>query len=267
MNSFANSLFTLLFGWARSLIQQLWTSASSGRYSALLSWLGDHWLGLAVFLCLVGTAADFLVWFVRWRPYLAWRTSFRRFFTSFQRIGRGDARRFARGYQGGVALDISRDQQEAPRDVWTEEAWREAEAPQMMEAIEAVEAPPETQEAPMPVYRAPQEEERSGRRRFAPASAYEAPPMEWLGRAPTDYASAVPARRRRRSEKYDRRIAEWRERLIKGDEDEEALLDSLPPVVDRQEAFHEPVYPQQSAQDTPYAGWRRPSGGNTDGQA
>lgn len=278
MNSFANSLFTLLFGWARSLIQQLWTSASSGRYSALLSWLGDHWLGLAVFLCLVGTAADFLVWFVRWRPYLAWRTSFRRFFSSFQRIGRGDARRFARGYQGGVALDIARDQQEAPRDVWTEEAWREAEAPQAMEAPQAVEAPQmmeappvmetplETQAAEMPVYRAP-EEETGRRRRFAPAAAYEAPPMEWLGRAPTDYASAVPAKRRRRSEKYDRRIAEWRERLIKGDEDEEALLDSLPPVVDRQEAFHEPVYPQQSAQDTPYAGWRRPGGGNTDGQA
>ena len=35
MNTFANSLFTVLFGWARGLIRQVWNAAVSGRFSRL----------------------------------------------------------------------------------------------------------------------------------------------------------------------------------------------------------------------------------------
>ena len=48
MNSFANSLFSLLFGWARTLIQHIWTAAISGRYGGFFTWLGDHWVWLAL---------------------------------------------------------------------------------------------------------------------------------------------------------------------------------------------------------------------------
>ena len=255
MNSFANSLFSLLFGWARSLIQQLWESASSGKYGGVLTWLGDHWLWLALFLCVAGTAVDFLVWFIRWRPYLAWRTSLRRFFSFFQRIGREDARRFKQGYQGGVALDIAQGEA-APGDVWPEEAWQEPSARPMEEPV---------QEAVPASFPPQQEAEAAPQRRFTPP-AYEAPPMVWNGRETPDFAPASFPSRRRRSDRYERRRAEWRERLIRGDEEEESLLDSLPPAADRQQAFYEPVYPRQSsAQESPYASWRRPGGSDTDG--
>ena len=31
MNTFANSLFSVLFGWARGLIQRVWNDAASGQ--------------------------------------------------------------------------------------------------------------------------------------------------------------------------------------------------------------------------------------------
>lgn len=281
MNSFANSLLALLFGWARTLIQEVWTTAASGRYSGFLAWLGDHWLWLALFLCLCCTAVDFLVWMVRWRPYLVWRTSYRRFLRLFRR-DREAARRFEHGYQGGVALDIPQEQREPVQENWEDDALREASKtpPQpdsthtFTQAVVHVDAPMDTEtlapsrdgafdfEAVTP--------ETAAQRRFAPAMAYEPPPMQATARASSVYGTDMPpVQRRRRSEKYERRRAEWREKLIKGDADEYDMLDGLPPAVDRQQAFHEPVYPRQSAGADPYAGWQRPSSGNqsTDGRA
>ena len=57
-------------------------------------------------------------------------------------------------------------------------------------------------------------------------------------------ASAAP--RRRRSEKYDKKKPAWTNKLMIPEVEEDSLLDGLPPAVDRQQAFHEPVYPLQS---------------------
>jgi hypothetical protein len=281
MNSFANSLFSLLFGWARTLIQHIWTAAISGRYGGFFTWLGDHWVWLALILCLGCTAMDFLIWLIRWRPYLVWRSYLRRLGRLFRREKPESARRFERGYQGGVELGMPQEEEmekaseTIPQEQWEEEDW--AAAPEES-ALEEETPPPAWTDAPAypePPAQAPsfsqteaQEEERS--RYFAPPAAYEPPPMYVSSRAQMAYTSDMPvARRRRRSEKYERRRPDWREKLIKGDEDEDALLDGLPPAVDRQQAFHEPVYPRQSAGENAYAAWRRPAPGNqsTDGHA
>ena len=266
MNSFANSLFSLLFGWARSLIQQVWGSAASGRYSGFFVWLGDHWVYLAVLLCVVGTVLDFAIWLVRWRPYLVWRTAMHRLARRFQGDQTENSRRFERGYQGGVALEM-------PQNMERQDQQSEWEEPIVSETPDAWQAPTDMntftqavvrQEPEQPWYTAegqyaPEEEtaqaEEGRQRRFTPPDGYEAPPMAASPRVNSAYDSDLPnARRRRRSEKYERRRPEWRERLIKGNEDEDGLLDGLPPAVDRQQAFHEPVYPQSGA----YSAWQRP---------
>ncbi|MDO5327271.1 MAG: hypothetical protein Q4G00_11200 [Clostridia bacterium] len=274
MNSFANSLFTLLFGWARGLIQRVWTSAASGRYSGFFVWLGDHWAWLAVLLCVGCTVMDFLIWLVRWRPYLVWRTALHRLVRRFHGDQTENARRFERGYQGGVTLDMPQTEEAGPApsdweeaaDAETPDAWQTASV--MNTFTQAVVNPPPEYAWNAAEAQYAQNEEDAGQetwqRRFAPPAGYEVPAMTATARVNSAYAAELPTgRRRRRSEKYERRRAEWRERLIKGDEDEDALLDGLPPAVDRQQAFHEPVYPQSGGGSSGYSVWQRPvSGGN-----
>ena len=267
MNSFANSLFSLLFGWARGLIQQVWVSAASGRYSGFFIWLGDHWVFLAVFLCLCGTVLDFTIWMVRWRPYLVWRTALHRVARRFQGDQTENSRRFERGYQGGVALDIPPNtEQQIEQNDWEEQAVSESQdhrqAPANMNTFtQAVVG----QEPQQPWYTAEEsyaqekndsQERDRWQRRFAPPDGYEAPSMTASPRVNSAYSGdSFNIKRRRRTEKYERRRPEWREKLIKGNEDEYAMLDGLPPAVDRQQAFHEPVYPQESGA---YSAWQRP---------
>ena len=62
----------------------------------------------------------------------------------------------------------------------------------------------------------------------------------------------------------------WQHRLnvFNGDETEDRLLDGLPPAVNREDAFHEPVYPRRDPMPAPgpYAAWQRPGNNPTDGQ-
>ena len=255
MNTFANSLFSVLFGWARGLIQQLWNAAVSSQFSGFLTWLGDHWL-VVVFGLIVGcTVMDYLIWLIRWRPYLLWRSFFRRVSRFFRR----ENKQFEQGYQSSVGIQLPPDQEAAPQaeDAWSEEAWsqppeQEASAPE-----------------PQPVFSASREREHRARQ-FTPPQAYEAPPLYAAARQVTgSFTAEMPvARRRRRSEKYERRRQEWRDRLINGDAQDYEILDGLPPAVDRQQAFHEPVYPRQNTDgDDLYSSWQRPEGGvkNTNG--
>ncbi|MBR1586431.1 MAG: hypothetical protein IJ662_12895 [Clostridia bacterium] len=218
MNTFSNSLFTFLFGWARGLIEGLWNAAAEGKFSRFFTWLGDHWLAVALVLCLGGTALDFLIWIIRWRPYLVWRTALRKWTSrlSGQRVD--SRRRFSRGYRDGVEL------------TWTEQDTAVQEAAEWDFDDESVFSPPIEEE-------------------FLPPAPMEEP-------LPDDPGPAVPERRRRRREKHiSLRKPAWRPRFPISDQEEEGMLDGLPPAVDRQQAFHEPVYPT-----TPLAAWQTQDG-------
>ena len=106
MNAFANALFTMLFGWIRSGVQILWNAFTQGHLSRFFTWLGDHWIIVLVFLCLVCTVMDYLVWLVRWRPYLVWRTKMRRFFAALRGRTWSDSQQFNRGYKTGVQMEM-----------------------------------------------------------------------------------------------------------------------------------------------------------------
>ena len=53
MNAFANALFTFLFSWMRTVVQGVWSAVASGRFARFFTWLGDSWLWVALFLCLI----------------------------------------------------------------------------------------------------------------------------------------------------------------------------------------------------------------------
>ncbi len=74
MGSFANTLFTILLGWLRSAVSAVWTAFTSEKGNSFLNWIGDHWILLAVILCLIGLAADLCVYLLRWKPFMVWKS-------------------------------------------------------------------------------------------------------------------------------------------------------------------------------------------------
>ena len=256
MNHFANSLFTMLFGWSRTIIQHVWSSSASGHFNGFFTWLGDHWVFLAVGLALAGTAADLLVWLFRWQPYLVWKTRLRQ----LDRWVRGNQtapnRRFEKGYKGGVALDMQQD--DAPKEPASQVEWQEPMWPQ---------EPPDnthsfTEQLIYDENFSGAVPERQGRARQDDQEGYEPPPMvtaSWLSGAYQKKTSA-PVRRKRRSEKNVSSKPAWTNKLMIREVEEDSLLDSLPPAVDRKKAFHDPVYPMQNytGADT---GWQPPEAG------
>ena len=74
MGTLANSLFQGLMGWIRSLSAEVWNTIQSPEGTTLLSWLGQHWKGIALILCLIGMAADVTVYLFRWQPYRVWQS-------------------------------------------------------------------------------------------------------------------------------------------------------------------------------------------------
>lgn len=78
MGSFANSVFSVLLGWIRTAVNQLWRMLSSDEGGGMLAWIGENWLTLTVVLCAVGLIVDGVVYVLRWRPFQVWFSFFRR---------------------------------------------------------------------------------------------------------------------------------------------------------------------------------------------
>ena len=78
MGSFANQLFTLMMGWIQSACAAVWQAFSGTGEPAAINWLQEHWLIAAFVLCVLGAAADLIVYLFRWHPIEVWRSFFRR---------------------------------------------------------------------------------------------------------------------------------------------------------------------------------------------
>lgn len=73
MGNFADTLFGLLLGWAKSVVAWLWGVITDDGSGGALRWVLDHWLLLLILLCLGGMLIDLLVYLIRWQPYRMWR--------------------------------------------------------------------------------------------------------------------------------------------------------------------------------------------------
>ena len=78
MNGFANSVLSLLLGWIRTLISNIWTVLNSEDGGFLYRFLSANWLTLVILICAAGIAVDVIVYFIRWRPHYVWQSRWRR---------------------------------------------------------------------------------------------------------------------------------------------------------------------------------------------
>jgi hypothetical protein len=78
MRGFTQTLVNTMFGWIRILVEGIWDLLFSNETKTWLQWVADNWMTLVVFLCFCGVVLDYLVWFLRWRPYYVWASSLRR---------------------------------------------------------------------------------------------------------------------------------------------------------------------------------------------
>ena len=85
MGGFTQSVLNALLAWLRTGITGLWDVVNSKDAQTGLEWLGANWWLLVLVLAVGGIVVDYLVWFVRWRPFYVWRSSWRRFKRHFKK--------------------------------------------------------------------------------------------------------------------------------------------------------------------------------------
>ena len=78
MGTLADSLFNVLMGWVRALVNGIWALFTTD-HTTLLEFLGKNWIMIVVVILAAGLAIDWLVWLIRWRPYHLWAKRARRF--------------------------------------------------------------------------------------------------------------------------------------------------------------------------------------------
>lgn len=78
MGTLADSLFNLLMGWVRALVNAIWALFTTD-HTTLLEFLGKNWVLIVVVILAAGLAIDWLVWLIRWQPYHLWARRARRF--------------------------------------------------------------------------------------------------------------------------------------------------------------------------------------------
>ena len=221
MNAFADSLFSTLLGWVRGLMQSLWSFFSSGGSGGFFAWIGDHYLAVTVFLCLLGLSADLLIGLFRENPSPLAKELRTLVFPRRNGMGREERRRFDRGYEDGIDMqDLNPD--------------GEGHIPLFESNY-----PPEDVEDGLPA-----DEAESEVYMEEPGEI----PDSWKKPEAARAAAAAPEGRRRRGDRHENHEKKRFFRRVNSlipDDGEQGLLDRLPTSVDRKDAFHEPVYPNR----------------------
>ena len=78
MGGFAQTCIKILIGWIESFVSQVWSFFSNREGDGLIAWIGEHWKGLILVLCLIGAIADMAVYLFRWEPFKVWKSFFKR---------------------------------------------------------------------------------------------------------------------------------------------------------------------------------------------
>ncbi len=218
MRGFAQTLFNVLLGWIRAVVEGVWSLLFSSGTQAWLQWIGDNWLALVLLLCLAGVFMDFFVWFLRWRPYYVWATSIRHI------------RRFFGGRRGREENVLVAPQEPVPARGNAPPAYADRQPPPYMQQPpeETVRYGQETPADPM-------------------AAGWSAPP-------PSTPADTIYARPRKADyqEQYVRRFARPEPELIEAPDEQEQPGYAEEPAAEYSQYSAEPVadvYPEQSEEE------------------
>ena len=134
MGTLADSLFNLLMGWVRALVNAIWALFTTD-HTTLLEFLGKNWVLIVVVILAAGLAVDWLVWLIRWQPYHLWARRARRFLRMPE--PEQDERRKKRAPSGDetqkMPVAYAREDSGAPEEEEEEERWLPLQQPQMDE--------------------------------------------------------------------------------------------------------------------------------------
>ena len=132
MGTLADSLFNLLMGWVRALVNAIWALFTTD-HTTLLEFLGKNWVLIVVVILAAGLAIDWLVWLIRWQPYHLWARRARRFLRMPE--PEQDERRKKRAPGGEETQKMPAAYARADSDVPEEEErrWLPLQQPQMDE--------------------------------------------------------------------------------------------------------------------------------------
>lgn len=241
MGSFASSLFSVMLSWIRGAVSYGWQAVSTEQGGSLIQWLAQHWLSLAIILCLIGMVTDTVVHLFRWQPYKVWASFFRRI------TGQVEEETFAT---------------DRPRARLIHRHWVYADGTARTEAVEQDELPPEEAHpwqdvAPtLPRYDL---DDAAYRQQFArpqeqavPTAGLEDYPQPNVASPQEEIEEPVEAERRQTMPRPKRRLsrestrAAFQQLFVNHDEDELDLrYKPAQPAVDKAQAYNKPYYPPQ----------------------
>ena len=134
MGTLADSLFNLLMGWVRALVNAIWALFTTD-HTTLLEFLGKNWVLIVVVILAAGLAIDWLVWLIRWQPYHLWARRARRFLRMPE--PEQEEKRKKRAPSGDETQKMpaayARADSGAPEEEEEEERWLPLQQPQMDE--------------------------------------------------------------------------------------------------------------------------------------
>ena len=134
MGTLADSLFNLLMGWVRALVNAIWALFTTD-HTTLLEFLGKNWVLIVVVILAAGLAIDWLVWLIRWQPYHLWARRARRFLRMPE--PEQDERHKKRAPSGDetqkMPVAYAREDSGMPEEEEEDERWLPLQQPQMDE--------------------------------------------------------------------------------------------------------------------------------------
>lgn len=230
MGTFANSMFSGMLSWFRTVVNWLWNTLVSTENGGFIAWVGNNWLGLIIALSVICIAVDTLVHLLRWRPDKVWASFFRRV------LGKQDVQDTA-GFASGR---MRREWHYADGTARTEEV----EVPQE-------EWPQEEELPPVPVSELPPQYVQSFARPENLKYQEEMKKEQPVGLE--DYPQPLPETlhpTETRTQRLQKRMARFHAYGEEADE-MELRYRPAPPAVDKRDAYHAPYIPPQ---------WRNPGG-------
>ena len=132
MGTLADSLFNLLMGWVRALVNAIWALFTTD-HTTLLEFLGKNWVLIVVVILAAGLAIDWLVWLIRWQPYHLWARRARRFLRMPEPEQEGKRKKRAPSGEETQKMPAAYAQTDSGAPEEEEEQWLPLQQPQMDE--------------------------------------------------------------------------------------------------------------------------------------
>ena len=132
MGTLADSLFNLLMGWVRALVNAIWALFTTD-HTTLLEFLGKNWVLIVVVILAAGLAIDWLVWLIRWQPYHLWARRARRFLRMPEPEQEEKRKKRAPGGDETQKMPAAYAQTDSGAPEEEEERWLPLQQPQMDE--------------------------------------------------------------------------------------------------------------------------------------